>query len=125
MPDKATEKMTWIRHQMAEGTLLHFNAEDVIAISIEKVEIYDEHRDGINHQHLIANGNQILDITDVEIYGYNPRYDNLAGNIRSEEAYKLLLAKRYPIYPDTQKYIPAITLEGEFNEDINRLLQRV
>lgn len=121
---KIEEKLEWIHHQMADGALLHFNAEDALAIPIEKVEICHSFE---GDQYLIANDDQLLNITDVDIYGYNPKYELIPRSAltASEDVYQCLMEKRYPVYNDREKYIPAITNEGEFQHEFNRLLQKL
>ena len=70
------EKLSWIHRELAAGTLLYVNAEDQVAIPVSRVELYTSCVDGIVEEHIVANDNQDLDLTNVTVYGYNPLYSN-------------------------------------------------
>lgn len=96
------EKLCWIHQQLSNGTLLYVNAEDQLAIPVNKAELWDSYEGkGSFGQHIVANDNQDLDITNVTVYGYNPQYKH---------------GMRYPTWDDINLYLPALHTERIFDD---------
>lgn len=90
------EKLKWLHQELSASTLLYVNAEDQVAIPVSKVELYRSYKDGIVEEHIVANDNQDMDITNVTVYGYNPLYKH---------------EDRYPTWNDVDNYLPALNPE--------------